>query len=66
MLGKTFIKDLNMLQLSLLELKNQDFTLIFNQFFLECLEDVYRSSQICKKYLFLAFAEERLNFALEN
>lgn len=66
MLGQTFIQDFNVLQLSLLELKNQDLTLIFNQFFLECLEDVYWSSQIGKKYLFLAFTEEWLNFALEN
>lgn len=66
MLGHAFINDFNVLQLGLFELKYQDLTLILNQFLLECLENVYWSSQISKKYLLLAFAEERLNFALEN
>ena len=66
MLGHAFINDFNVLQLGLFELKYQDLTLILNQFLLECLENVYWSSQISKKYLLLALAEERLYFALEN
>lgn len=66
MLGETFIKDFNVLQLCLFELENQDLALILDQLFKECLEDVDWPSQVREKDFLLTLAEERLNFALEN